>query len=312
MKRRSALGLLAAFGAAPTIVRAQTPSAIKLGVIPIEPSAEAFYGSDMGFFKKHGLDVELQMMNNGASIAAAVASGALDVGFCDCVTIASAHARGVPFLYIAPGILNTDTAPTFGIVVAGNGPIHTAKDMNGKTFAVNAINNISHIPVLAWIDNNGGDSKTMKWIELPLPAIPDAIEAGRIDGGVEGEPFIQFAVSKGERAIFMDKGAIAPRFMLSGWFATKDWLAKNPAAAKAFIAAIAETAAWANANPAASAPILSKYSKTPVAVIEKMHRGLYAEQLRTTDLQPIIDCAVKYGVIPSRYPASDLFYAPPR
>ena len=155
--------------------------------------------------------------------------------------------------------------------------------MNGKTFAVNGINNISHVPVLAWIDNNGGDSKSMKWVELPLPAIPDAIEAGRIDGGVEGEPFIQFAVSKGERAIFMDKGAIASRFMLSGWFATKDWIAKNPAAAKSFIAAIRETAAWANKNQDDSAPILSKYTKTPVAVIQKMHRGLYAEQLRASE-----------------------------
>ncbi len=312
MNRRTALGLAAAFAAAPGIARAQATTTIKLGVIPIEPSAEAFYGVDMGFFKKQGLDIDLQMMNNGASIAAAVAGGALDVGFCDCVTIASAHARGVPFLYISPGILNTDTAPTFGIIVSGTGPIRTAKDMNGKTFAVNAINNISHIPVLAWIDNNGGDSKTMKWIELPLPAIPDAIEAARIDGGVEGEPFIQAGIAKGERAIFMDKGAIAPRFMLSGWFSTKDWLAKNPATAKKFIAAIRETAEWANANQAASAPILSKYSKTPLAVIEKMHRGLYAEQLRASDLQPIIDSAVKYGVIPNRYPATELFYTPPR
>lgn len=295
----------------PSIVRAQAVT-VKVGVIPAEPAAEAFYGIDMGFFKKAGLDVELQVLNNGASVAAAVAGGALDIGFCDCVTIASAHARGIPFFYIAPGILNTDTAPTFGIIVAGNGPIHTAKDMNGKTFAVNAINNISHVPVLAWIDNNGGDSKTMKWVELPLPAIPDAIEAGRIDGGVEGEPFIQAAVAKGERAIFMDKRAIAPRFMLSGWFATKSWLESNRATAVKFIAAIRETADWANKNQAASAPILSKYTKTPVAVIEKMHRGLFAEQLRASDLQPIIDSAVKYGVIPSRYPATDLFYSPPR
>jgi NitT/TauT family transport system substrate-binding protein len=310
MKRRSTLGLLAAFLAAPMAARGQSATTIKLGVIPAEPAAEAFYGIDMGFFKQQGLDIDLQVMNNGASVAAAVAGGALDVGFCDCVTIASAHARGVPFLYIAPGILNTDTAPTFGIIVSGTGPIRTAKDMNGKTFAVNAINNISHIPVLAWIDNNGGDSKSMKWIELPLPAIPDAIEAGRIDGGVEGEPFIQFAVSKGERAIFMDKGAIAPRFMLSGWFATKDWIAKNPAVTKSFITAIRQTAEWANKNQAASAPILSKYTKTPMAVIEQMHRGQFAEQLRPSDIQPIIDSAVKYGVIPNRYAAGELFYTP--
>ncbi len=144
----------------------------------------------------------------------------------------------------------------------------------------------------------------------PPAGDPRCDEAGRIDGGVEGEPFIQAAVAKGERAIFMDKRAIAPRFMLSGWFATKSWLESNRATAVKFIAAIRETADWANKNQAASAPILSKYTKTPVAVIEKMHRGLFAEQLRASDLE-LIHPAVKYGVIPSRYPAT-IFYSPPR
>ena len=69
MKRQSALGLVAAFTAAPTIVRAQAATTIRLGVIPAEPAAEAFYGIDMGFFKKQGIDVDLQVMNSGAAMA---------------------------------------------------------------------------------------------------------------------------------------------------------------------------------------------------------------------------------------------------
>jgi NitT/TauT family transport system substrate-binding protein len=293
------------FGAA-----AQTgppPIALKLGIIPVEAGAEAFYAIDMGFFKKQGLDVELQTMQNGASIAAAVAGGSLDIGFADTISIASAHARGLPFVYLAPTLLNSYTAPTLAMLVSGSGPIHEAKDLNGRTIAVNGINNITMIPFEAWIDKSGGDSKTVKWLEVPVPAANDAVASGKVDGATLGEPFVTFGVDKGERAMYVDKNGIAPRYVLAGFMTTKDWIAKNPAVAVKFIAAIKETAQWANANRAASAAILSKYSKIPPAVVERMKRGEYAEALLASDFQPVIDAAAKYGVLPKAFPAPELF-----
>ena len=82
-------------------------STVRLGIIPIEAGAEPFFAADMGFFKKHGLNVEMHAMQNGSSIASAVAGGSLDVGFADTISIASAHARGLPFIFLAPGLLNS-------------------------------------------------------------------------------------------------------------------------------------------------------------------------------------------------------------
>jgi NitT/TauT family transport system substrate-binding protein len=306
------LGVAVAFGLVllPFGVAAQTAplTAIKIGVIPVEAAAEAFYAVDMGFFKKQGLDVELTMMNNGASIAAAVAGGSLDIGFADTISISSAHARGVPFIYLAPALLNSYAAPSLAIMVNGAGPIREAKDFNGKTIAVNGINNITMVPVEAWIDKNGGDSKTVKWIELPIPAQNDGVLGGKVDATSLGEPFITFGIDKGLRPIYMDKNAISARYVLAGFMTTKDWAAKNPAVAAKFIAAIKETAQWANRNRPASAAILSKYTKLPVPVVERMHRGEYAEVMLASDLQPVIDAAAKYGVLPKAFPAPELFY----
>ena len=144
---------------------------------------------------------------------------------------------------------------------------------------MNAINNITMVPVEAWIDKSGGDSKTVKWVEVPIPAANDAVASGRVDAAVIGEPFVTFGADKGLRGIYMDKNAIAARYVLSGFFTTTDWAAKNPALARKFIAAIKETAQWANSNHAAAAAILAKYTKIPEAVVARMKRGEFADTL---------------------------------
>jgi len=312
MLRRLCVALALSLSLLPLGAAAQTAPApattIRLGVITVDAAAEAFYALDMGFFKQQGLDVDLQIMQNGASIAAAVAGGSLDVGFADTISIASAHARGLPFVYLAPAMINSYAAPAIAVLVNGAGPIHEAKDFNGKTIAVNGINNITMVPVEAWIDRNGGDSKSVKWVEVPIPAANDAVATGKVDGAVIGEPFITFGAEKGLRPVFMDKNAIAPRYVLSGFMTTKDWAAKNPAVAAKFIAAIKETGQWANANHTASAAILSKYTKIPQPVIERMKRGEYADVLVASEYQPVIDIAAKYGVLPKTFPATEFFY----
>src|ERR1700722_13410423 len=77
----------------------KAPLTIHVGALPSEVAAELFYGTDMGFFKKAGLDVDIQYFNNGSAIAAAVASGALDLGLSDLMSVINAHARGLPFVY---------------------------------------------------------------------------------------------------------------------------------------------------------------------------------------------------------------------
>src|ERR1700683_1743415 len=164
MVRRLCLALALCLAFVPFGAAAQTapaPAPIRRGVITVEAAAEAFYALDMGFFKKQGLDVDLQIMQNGAAIAAAVMGGSLDAGFADTVSISNADERGLPLVYLAPALLNSYAAPTLAILVNGAGPIHEAKDLNGKTIAVNGINNITMLPVEAWIDKNGGDSKTI-------------------------------------------------------------------------------------------------------------------------------------------------------
>jgi hypothetical protein len=67
------------------------------------------------------------------------------------------------------------------------------------------------------------------------------------------------------------------------------------------------TAIWANNNHAKTADILVNTLRVDPALVPTMTRAVFAESVRTTDIQPVIDCAAKYGGI-SAFPASELIY----
>jgi NitT/TauT family transport system substrate-binding protein len=310
MFRSTALLLAGLFLFSPLPAAAQTApvETLHVGVIPAEISGCLFYGIDKGYFKAQGLNIDVQLFTNGGAIAAGIASGALDVGITDLVSIASAHARGLPLVYIAPGLLHGEKAPTYGIIVAKDSPVKTAADFNGKTMAVNGLKNISQLGLMTWVDNNGGDSKSIKFTEMPFSAMPPAIAAGTVTGGLPNEPALSAAENAGDRVIVMDRKAVAPIYMLSGFVTSRTWAEAHKDAAKRFAAAIHEAAVWANKNHDESAPILASYTKIPLPVVRGMRRGNYATEFNPGQIQPMIDAAAKYGFIDKTFPMSDILY----
>ena len=283
-------------------------AAVRLGVIPSIGAALAFIAQERGYFERHNLNVELVPMNSGSAIAEAVAGGSLDAGFSDIVSIANARARGLPFEYIAAGILNTPQFPQGGLIVRADSQLQNGKALAGQVVAVNALNSISSLEAQVWIDATGGDSKTVKFIEAPLPQMPVAVAQGTVQAAVAGEPIFAMAVARGDlRVVRFTKTGIAPTFMLNGWFAESGWVDKNRAAAAQLAAAMHDGAVWANANRTGTERVLVNSLKLPPAIAQSLVAPpFYGDALRTKDLQPIIDVAVRYGAIPKPLRAQDL------
>jgi NitT/TauT family transport system substrate-binding protein len=312
VRRFLAITLLAV--ALPVGAYGQTPApaapiVLKIGALPSESSAEVIYGVEGGFFMKQGLDVEVQIFNSGSAIAAAVAAGALDAGLSDAVSIISAHTHGLPFVYLFPGAVSTEAVPEFNIVVRGDSPIRIARDLDGSTIAVNGLHNVAQVEAQAWIDRNGGNSKNIQFIELPLPAHKDAVLQGRITATMDTEPFATLDADSGMRVIPLAKNGIAPAFLVNGWVTTRDWVTRNPLAAARFTAALHDIAVWANRNHNVTAPILARYTKIPEAVVLRMRRYTYAQDADPSVIQPVIDACVRYGIIPVTFNATEILVA---
>src|SRR6185312_12227128 len=292
MKRRALIASAGCFLARPA--GAQNAQTIKVGAGLIEPQAEAYYAAEMGFFKKHGLSVQVQTLRNGAAIAAAVAGGELHIGISNAVQLAQAHARNLPFVVIALGGVHDSRFSKSGLVVALNSPIASAKELNGKVIAVATLNSLDQLAASVLIDKSGGDVSSVKFIEFTPAAAVEAIVQGRIAGAnLEDPEFSAGVASKKIRSVGDGENAIGKRWVETAWFTTGDWLAKNKDAARRFGTAIYEAGAWAMANPEKAAAILQKV----LSIKEDRAEQRFATRTDLVELQTILDAAARYKYV---------------
>ncbi len=300
---RGTVAALAASSAVPRVARAQSDAAIRIGSAGKESDAQVYYAQDLGSFAKAGLTVDVQTLPNGAAVASAVASGALDIGDANLLSFAVAREKGLPFKLIAAGALYTHAAPTTQFVVAPAAAIHSAKDLNGQTVAGVSLGGLDQIAMEAWIDKNGGDATTVKFVELTPGAMVPALVRGTVAAASLADPFLTVALAQNDvRVLGNDYDAIANDFIFTAWFATTDWAAKNPQAVRRFADAIAQTSDWANASHDQAAAILMKYTKVDAS---RSHVR-FARRLEPALIQPVLDAGLTYMALKTPVRAGDL------
>jgi NitT/TauT family transport system substrate-binding protein len=306
------LVLIAAFAAGRTPARAQTPAVVHVAALPTDNSGNVYFALDLGYFKSAGLDVQLETIGNGSAAATGLASGAIDVAQSVVSGTAAAHLRGIDLKLFAPSVNTTPRGETNAVVVPKDSPVKTAADLNGKTFGILTVKSIQQVMAMAWADKNGGDSKTLKFIEIPYPQMPSALAQHLVDAVIVTEPFLTIAKNSGRVLAYHPEDAIAPSFVAVAWGATGAWLQTHADVAKRFTAAVVKAGVWANAHPSESGDILIKYSKMDPALMHLMARGVYATTLDPALVQPVLDASAKYGALDRTFPAAEILWAPPK
>lgn len=314
VNRRTALTGLA--GAAASAAGALTPrraraAATRIRVLtdPGDSTAVPFYAADRGFFAEAGLDAEIGLMANGGVIVPAVIGGAAEFGVASITTVAFAHLRGVPLLAVCPSAIYTDRAPTSELLVGPGSPIRTARDLEGKTVAVAGLNTNSDIATKAWIDKNGGNSKSSNYVEFSYSAMIPALMDGRVDAALLVEPTLTIAKRDGCRVLALAYGAVAPQYCGGCFVAMQAWLAENADLAQRFVEAMGRAAVWANGHHAESLAIVARYLKLDPQTLGTMTRAIYSPRLEPAQVQPLIDVAARYGALARSFPAREIIWS---
>lgn len=285
--------------------RAPAADPLRIASAPIDASAEAYYATDMGFFAQAGIDAQLSALSNGAAIASAVASNSVDVGFSNLISVAAAYKRNVPLTLLAPASLYLASDPTSVLMVPSNSPARTARDLDGKTFGASGLRTITEYAPRLWLDKNGGDSSTVKFVEMTFPQIVEALGASRIDAAIVAEPFI--AEAKHVARIFANAyDAVGKRYLIGVWFTSAGWAQAHPDLARRFQTVLARTAQWADGHTRESGEILQKYGKLDPEVARTMLRVVYAPRFERAEMQPVIDLAARYGAIPASFDPQEM------
>jgi NitT/TauT family transport system substrate-binding protein len=308
--RRAALAALSAATLAGAGLRATAagPTPIALGSSAEDDLGPVLYALATGAFAAAGLDVSVTVLGSGSAAASAVAGGSLQIAKSSSLPLVSAHARGLPFVLIAPGTVSTRERPSSVIVVRTDSPLKAPRDFNGATFGQNSLGDVGVLLSRGWLDANGGDSRTLKFVELPGPAVGPALAAGRIDAATLRNPGLANVLGSGDGKAFAHPGdALGKRLLISAWFSTADYAAANRDTVKRFAAVMRDASLYSNANPHEMAKYLAPYFHEDVAQVAKTEPALLGSALDAGDVQPIVDAAFRYGAIAKTFPAADLF-----
>ena len=303
-KRFLALALAGAT-VAPASVGAETLTHIRVATTPVDSGGQVYYAQDMGFFKRAGFDVEISSINAGPVIAAGVAAGQYDFAQVNVASLASAHEKNIAFRMVAPAALYNETSVTSALVCLKSAPFKTAKDLNGKTIAVNALTGIQQIATQAWIEKNGGDVTSVKFIELSAGQMLSALNNAKLDVALITQPGLDNAEHDTNlRVLAPAFNGIANQFLVSAWMSATPYVQQHADVVKRFQSVMVETARWANAHQQQSGRILEAYTK--LNVTPTMARIRYAEAFDPSDLQSVIDACAKFGLLKKSFPASEL------
>ncbi len=187
--------------------------------------------ADGVYEKTLGATIDWRKFDSGADVIAAIASGAIDIGYVGSSPLAAAASRDLPIETIfVVGLIGESEA-----LVARNGSgVTKIADLAGKKVAVPFVST-THYSLLAALKHEGVDPKSVEILNLRPPEIAAAWERGDIDAAYVWDPALGQIRTSGE--VIVDSAKVAewgaPTF--DAWIVRTDFAEKNPGAVTGFV-----------------------------------------------------------------------------
>jgi NitT/TauT family transport system substrate-binding protein len=290
----------------PERAHAQSVATLRVVGPPNDGFKAIFWGVASGIDRKYGLDVQITIVPSGAAAAAALSGGSAEVAYTNILTLVQAHDHGIPMRFIATGnLLRGGKSPTL-LLVAADSPIKSGKDMNGKILGSASLRDINAAASLAWIDKTGGDSATVKVVEVPTSGGAAFLESHRADAVVLNEPGASLAIASGKARLLAQPFDAIGVGMNAGMAAMEPYVIANRDVMTRFAKACHEASTYTNAHQAETIKMVASYSGVDPDVIARGARFTDADYLEPRYLQPLIDLCAKYGLISAPFPAQEI------
>jgi NitT/TauT family transport system substrate-binding protein len=312
MRRRAAVALVALASLGPLARRATAQPALEpirmVGQVA-EDITDLYYAIKNGAFRRAGLDVSIVPTGSGSAATTAVVAGTYELSRTSVPAVLYAHVRNLPVTIVAPSIVNSERDPYAMLQIAVDATYKTAADLNGKTIGTPALNDMNVLAIRAWVDKNGGDYRSLKYVEIPSLALASAVASHRVDAAMLTSPHLDASLAaKTTKTLAYAFGALAPVFMGAAYVARVDWATQHADALRRFVRVLEDAAAYVNKHPAETAALVTELTKVELADAQLLHRTLNGTALDPALVQPIIDAAAKYDMIPRAFPAREIFW----
>ncbi|SDP54231.1 NitT/TauT family transport system substrate-binding protein [Streptomyces sp. cf386] len=284
---------------------------VKVGIIPIVDVAPLYLGKEKGFFSSRGIDLKMEAAQGGAAIIPGVVSGQFQFGFSNVTSLMIAQTKGVPIKSVVNGTASTgDTAKDIsGVAVKKDSAVKSAKDLVGKTVAVNTLQNIGDTTVREVVRKDGGDPSKVKFVEMPFDQMPAALDGGQVDAAWVGEPALTIAKGQGARVVASPFAETDPNLTIATYFASAKLAQENPELVKKFTEAVTESLKYASEHPGEARQVITTYTKIDGEVLKSLTLPTWPAEYDMASLEKLAELGAQDGIFGGKKPDLDALFS---
>jgi NitT/TauT family transport system substrate-binding protein len=281
---------------------------LRAGIIPV---AECAILNNAPVFRRHGIVVKLTKAASGTQISDGVIGGGLEFGFSNLVTPIIAESRQIQLRIIGPISVEDESRARHRLLVRRDGTITKPQDLKGKVIALNALQNIDHLMLLRWLQENGVNPADVRFQTTPFPNMVASLGNKASDAAAAVEPFVTLASSQTNKFTSLGNyysSKSGKPTAVSGFVAREDWLKKNREVAGRLITALIEASEEAGKNPHAFRAHVVSMTGTDATVVEKMPLPWYQASGYEVAVSELAETAAKQKFIERTVDPKALIY----
>ncbi|MDR2564844.1 MAG: ABC transporter substrate-binding protein [Bifidobacteriaceae bacterium] len=256
-------------------------------------------GDEQGIFAKHGLELSLDLDSADLAGIPAVAAGRVNFGNGETVSLLAAASEGIEVVAVLPASASTGVrGEDYGaLLVSGDSPIQSPRELEGKTVSSNSLTNIASLAVREAVRADGGDPSKLNLVEVNFPDVPTALENGTIDAAWVIEPFKSAAIAGGARAIGWGFEDIADEVTVSTWITSAKFAEEHADVVSAFKAAAQESYQYARDHEDQAKAVIPTITSITPEVANTVVLTSWKDEVTVAELQRVLDAAKDFGLV---------------
>jgi len=289
---------------------------IRAAFPPVIDSAIFHVGKAKGMYAAERIDVETVPSPGGVATMSAVAANEFQVGIATVTALILGAVENLNFQIVIPtSFIGSGPPEELGALLIRKGSgMNTGAALNGKRAGVLVLNNLMFVCTRLWIDQTGGDSSKVSFVEVPAQQMADAVVGGRVDTIASIDPFFSAALQA-----FADKievGAYAysktmPGSIVGCAMMAEEFIAKNKDLVLAFSRASNKAIDWMKEYKGKPelAQIVSDFTRLPVDRVMSLQTWpRYDKTVPVSNIDRVSEAMLKYGLIKKIPNASSLIF----
>lgn len=215
-------------------------------------------------------NIEWTQFQGTSPMTQALAAGAVDCATQGVLSLANGVAHGGLKAYIvAQHVYEKPGGFSVYWAVKDDSPIKTVADLKGKTVGISVLGGGTYGPFAMILKKNGVDpEKDIKLVETGFAVSEDALRQGRVDAVNMNQPFAARAEAKGGVHKLFSLSEAMPNIVHIMEACRADFVDKNPALAKAYVADITRGMEMALADRAETLKVVNEVIKAPIPVLD--------------------------------------------